>query len=282
MSIICGIDVGSAAVKLVIMNIENNEKDHIIYKKLRKIRSEDPKKIVKEVFSESLEESGINRDDIDYISATGEGYFVDFKTGHFFGMTTHARGAKFLCNEVRTIIDAGALHQRVILVDERSKVLTYKMTGQCASCSGSFIENISRYLGISIEETGQLALKSKNPKPVSGICAVLAETDVINMVSQGIEIADILKGVFNLMAERLARMVRNLKANSPIVVTGSLGANEGFLESLRDYINKDNDDLKIELVKDPIYAGAIGASLLGEMRLSKMRKKERVSFLRAI
>ncbi|MFZ2198978.1 MAG: BadF/BadG/BcrA/BcrD ATPase family protein [Thermodesulfovibrionales bacterium] len=278
MSVVCGIDVGSAAVKIVLMNSDNNGEDRILYKRVRKIRSEDPKKIVNEVFSTSLEESGISRDGIDYISSTGEGYFVDFKTGHFFGMTAHARGAKYLCDGVRTVIDAGALHHRVILVDGRSKVLSYKMTGQCASCSGSFIENISRYLGITMEETGQLALKSKNPKPVSGICAVLAETDVINMVSQGIEIADILKGVFNLMAERLARMVTNLKANTPIVLTGGLGANEGFQESLKEYINKDSNDLKIESVKDSIYAGAIGASLLGAMRVSKIQKKESVSF----
>ncbi len=278
MSVICGIDVGSATVKIVLMKSGDNEEGHIIYKNVRKIRSEDPKKVVKDVFGTSLEESGINREGIDYISSTGEGYFVDFKTGHFFGMTAHARGAKFLCDKVRTVIDAGALHHRVILVDDRSKVLAYKMTGQCASCSGSFIDNISRYLGITIEETGQLALKSTNPKPVSGICAVLAETDVINMVSQGIEIADILKGVFNLMAERLARMVINLKANSPIVLTGGLGANEGFRESLRDYINKDSNDLKIESIKDAIYAGAIGASLLGAMRLAKIRKKDLVSF----
>ena len=278
MPVTCGIDVGSATVKMVLMKNGNNGEDHVIYKNVRRIRSEDPKKIVKELFSTSLEESGIKRDGIDYISSTGEGYFVDFKTGHFFGMTAHARGAKYLCDNVRTVIDAGALHHRVILVDERSKVLSYKMTGQCASCSGSFIENISRYLGITIEETGQLALKSLNPKPVSGICAVLAETDVINMVSQGIEIPDILKGVFNLMAERLARMVSNLKANSPIVLTGGLGMNEGFQESMRDYINKDNNNLKIESVKDAIYAGAIGASLLGAMRLSKIQKNEYVSF----
>jgi len=278
MSVICGIDVGSAAVKIVLMNVDSSGEERILYKSVRKIRSEDPKKIVGEIFSISLEESGIRKDEIDYISSTGEGYFVDFKTGHFFGMTAHARGAKYLCNDVRTVIDAGALHHRVILVDERSKVLSYKMTGQCASCSGSFIENISRYLGITIEETGQLSLRSKNPKPVSGICAVLAETDVINMVSQGIEIADILKGVFNLMAERLARMVTNLKANSPIVLTGGLGANEGFQDSLKEYINKDIKDLKIEPVKDAIYAGAIGASLLGAMRLTKIQKKEYAAF----
>lgn len=278
MSIVCGIDVGSAAVKIVLMNANTTGEERIIYKNVRKIRSEDPKKIVKEVFSTSLEEAGIDKDKIEYISSTGEGYFVDFKTGHFFGMTAHARGAKYLCDNVRTVIDAGALHHRVILVDERSKVLSYKMTGQCASCSGSFIENISRYLGITIEETGKLALRSKNPKPVSGICAVLAETDVINMVSQGIEIADILKGVFNLMAERLARMVTNLKANSPIVLTGGLGGNEGFQESLRDYINKDSIDLKVEPVRDTIYAGAIGASLLGAMRLLKIQKKEYAAF----
>ena len=96
-------------------------------------------------------------DDIDYIATTGEGENVKFATGHFYSMTTHARGGVFLHPGVSAVVDIGALNGRAIYVDERGKVLSYKMTSQCASGSGQFLENIARYLGVAIEEIGPLS-----------------------------------------------------------------------------------------------------------------------------
>ena len=42
-------------------------------------------------------------------------------------------------------------------------------------------ENIARYLGIAQDEIGTLSRNADNPEIVSSICAVLAETDVINV-----------------------------------------------------------------------------------------------------
>jgi len=271
MSITCGIDVGSSVVKIVIMeNDLISGSGKMIFKDCRKIRSNDPKEIVNEIFYKAISESGLNKEQIEYIASTGEGYFVDFKTGHFYGMTTHARGAKYLCKNTKTVVDLGALHHRVMLIDERSKVLEYRMTGQCASCSGQFIENVSRYLGVGFEETGTLALNSKNPKPISGVCAVLAETDVVNMVSKEIALSDILMGVFNLMAERVVRMIGGLKAQSPITFTGGLANNEGMIIAMKNYLEKNNLVAEINYYEDSIYAGSIGAALLGALRLSKI------------
>ncbi len=269
MALTCGIDVGSAAVKIVLMESDKTDRT-MIYKDYRKIRSNDPKEIVRDIFDKAISEAGIKEDEIRYIASTGEGYFVNFKTGHFYGMTTHARGAKCLHNETRTVIDVGALHHRVISIDDASKVLDYKMTGQCASCSGNFIENISRYLGISVEDTGDMAVKSNNPKSIAGVCAVLAETDVINMVSQNVELPDILMGVFNLMADRLVKMLVSIKAKSPVMLTGGLATNVGLIKSIEKYVRETDLNLTLNFCDDSIYAGAVGAALLGELRLSKM------------
>jgi len=110
-------------------------------------------------------------------------------------MTTHARGAIYLEANARSVLDIGALHGRAIKIDERGKVLNYKMTSQCASGSGQFLENIARYLGVAQDEIGELSQQGDDPEVVSSICAVLAETDVINMVSRGISSSNILKGI---------------------------------------------------------------------------------------
>ena len=123
-------------------------------------------------------------------------------------MTTHARGGVFLHPGIKAVVDIGALNGRAIYVDERGKVLSYKMTSQCASGSGQFLENIARYLGVAVEEIGSLSKTSKNPEKCSSICAVLAETDVINMVSRGIATPDILKGIHLSMASRIVKLLK--------------------------------------------------------------------------
>ena len=122
-------------------------------------------------------------------------------------MTAHARGGLFLEPAARAIIDIGALHTRAVRMDERAKVLSYRMTSQCASGSGQFLENIARYLGVALEEIGTLSQQGSEPEACSSICAVLAETDVINMVSRGISIPNILRGIHQSIPGRCVRLL---------------------------------------------------------------------------
>ena len=148
-------------------------------------------------------------------------------------MTTHARGGKFIFPEAKTVVDMGGLYVRAIKVNERGRVMNYKMTGQCASGSGQFIENISRYLGLAVEEVGEISLASDDPQTPSGICAVLAETDVINLVSQGISTPNIVKGIHLSIANRVVKLLGSLKAESPIVLVGGMGMNQGMVQAIR-------------------------------------------------
>ena len=132
------------------------------------------------------------------------------------------------------MLDCGALHGRAIVTDDRGKVLSYKMTSQCASGSGQFLENIARYLGIAQDEIGNLSLQADDPEVVSSICAVLAETDVINMVSRGISSPNILKGIHLSMASRLARLLKSIGVTDNVVtVTGGLATDRGLVCSAR-------------------------------------------------
>ncbi len=119
--------------------------------------------LAKAGYEEVLEEAGLKPADVDYVATTGEGENVKFATGHFYSMTTHARGAIYLNPEARGVVDIGALNGRAIYVDERGKVLAYKMTSQCASGSGQFLENIARYLGVAVEEIGPLPKSAETP-----------------------------------------------------------------------------------------------------------------------
>ncbi len=66
---------------------------------------------------------------------------------------------------------------------------------------------------------------------VSSICAVLAETDVINMVSRGISTPDILKGIHLSMAGRYTKLLRAIDVHGQVAITGGLSADTGLAQA---------------------------------------------------
>ena len=270
MTLTAGIDVGSSAVKAVIM--EDEPEHRILGKGRARIRGREFDEVVADAYDQALEAAGVSRGDIDYVATTGEAENVKFRTGHFYSMTTHARGGLFLDPEARSVQDIGALHGRVMRMDERGKVLDYRMTSQCASGSGQFLENIGRYLGVALSELGSLSQRADNPEVVSSICAVLAETDVINMVSRGITTPNILKGIHLSMAGRLIKLIKSSKCTGVILLTGGLSADTGLFAALAEVAEE--RELEIELRNHPlsVYAGAIGAAIWGAFRKHKLER----------
>ncbi len=280
MTITAGIDVGSGAVKAVVFDVDGAE-SRWLAKVVHRIRQKNPIKLAGEVYDEALATAGLARRDVAYVATTGEGETVPFHTGHFYSMTSHARGAIYLVPGVNGVLDIGALHGRAIRIDPRGRVLGYKMTSQCASGSGQFLENIARYLGIAQDEIGLLSRRADDPEKVSSICAVLAETDVINMVSRGITAPNILKGIHLSMAGRLAKLLKTIGVGEgTVMLTGGLATDEGLFGALEEEIAGQKIELAVRNHPDSIYAGAVGAALWAAFRherLSSAREIEMAS-----
>ena len=273
-----GIDVGSSGVKVVVMEDTGDAGARLLASRTERIRRRDPMQLAREGYQGVLDDAGLRADDIAYVATTGEGENVPFATGHFYSMTTHARGGVFLHPGIDAVVDVGALNGRAIYVDARGKVLAYKMTSQCASGSGQFLENIARYLGVAVEEIGPLSQSSKNPEKCSSICAVLAETDVFNMVSRGITTANILRGIHESMAERFARLLRSLDVQGTVFVSGGLSQDVGLIAALRDALGNHAGATKrrFELATHELgmLAGAIGAAIWGGYRHRKLETRQ--------
>jgi benzoyl-CoA reductase subunit D len=279
-----GIDVGSAAIKVAIMRSRASQDAELLATATQKIRRRMIDEVVSVAFDEACARAKVSRRDFDYVATTGDADAIEFATGHFYGMTTHARGALFLHPEARAALDIGALHARALKFDERGKVLGHRMTSQCASGSGQFLENIARYLGVPLEDVGQLSQSAERPEEVSSICAVLAETDVINMVSRGLSASDILKGIHMSLSGRLIRLLRAAAADGVVALTGGLAHDVGLVKTI-------NDDLVTEKAKakgrhvhlecrthpEAGAAGAIGAALLGAYRHDQLARSGRLS-----
>ncbi len=270
-----GIDIGSGAVKSTLFRLEGDKPPQWLAKRCERIRRRDPMTLAREGYDAVIAEAGLAANDVDYTATTGEGENVKFATGHFYSMTTHARGGVFLQPGISAVVDVGALNGRAIYVDERGKVLSYKMTSQCASGSGQFLENIARYLGVAVEEIGELSKSSTNPEKVSSICAVLAETDVINMVSRGIATPDILKGIHLSMASRIVKLLKvtGIKTGTALV-TGGLALDAGLMAAISEEMVNEKVTVTANSHPDSIYAGAIGAALWGGYRHRKLQELE--------
>jgi len=271
-NITAGVDIGSGCVKTVLFKVDGANAEWL-GKDTARIRNRDPFQLAEESFELLLKQAGLKRQDVAYVASTGDAENLNFATGHFYSMTTHGRGAVYLNPEARSVLDIGALNGRAIKVDASGKVLSYKMTSQCASGSGQFLENIARYLGIAQDEIGSLSKQADDPEKVSSICAVLAETDVINMVSRGISASNILKGIHVSMAVRLAKLLKSIGSTDGLVqMTGGLALDVGLVAALNEAMVQEKVNLHAESHPDSIYAGAIGAALWGAFRHEKLAR----------
>jgi len=281
MLVTSGIDVGSSAIKVaVVASPEGSGRQRagaeLMAVHVERIRRRDQRQVVRIAFEEALARAKVAEGDLAYVATTGEGELVEFRTGHFYGMTAHARGAIFLQPETRAVLDVGALHARAVALDGDAKVLGYRMTSQCASGTGQFLENIARYLGVTLEEVGALSLEGDRPEKVSGICAVLAETDVINMVSRGVALPNILRGIHESMASRFGKLVRKLDVRRGVaLMTGGLASDIGLLARTRDALAEVGlEDLRVETHPLSMHAGSIGSALWGAYRYERLQREQ--------
>src|SRR5215472_6897618 len=150
MTIAVGIDIGTSTIKAALFKVENGSETWLSRYMMR-IRQRDPLELARVVYDAVLEDAKLRPEDVNYVATTGEGESVPFHTGHFYSMTTHARGAIYLDPESRAALDVGALHGRAISIDEGGKVRGYNTTSQSAPGLGQFTENNARYLGIAQE-----------------------------------------------------------------------------------------------------------------------------------
>ncbi len=277
-----GIDAGSSAIKVAVTRSTAGEGAEILSTAIQRIRRRNVADVVRATFDEACAAAKVDAKDLCYVASTGDVDAVSFATGHFYGMTTHARGALHFIPQARAVLDLGALHARAIRMDERGKVLGHRMTSQCASGTGQFLENIARYLGVPLDDVGRLSQESTQPDEVSSVCAVLAETDVINMVSRGLTTGDILRGIHLSIAGRLVRLLRAAAADGVVAVTGGLAADTGLLACLNELLAQETGKAKKPLPKLTLGAhalspvsGALGAAILGAFRHDQLTQRGR-------
>ena len=129
-------------------------------------------------------QAGVAREAIAYVIATGFGrHQVEGCDATVTDLTAAARGATSLFPATRTVLDIGGQTLKAMRLDEAGKVRSFRLNDKCAAGTGAFLEKTARYLGYTTAEIGPLVATSKDPVPISGVCAVFAESEVINHLS---------------------------------------------------------------------------------------------------
>jgi len=201
-----------------------------------------------------------------YVASTGFGrYQVPFRDVQITEITCHARGAVALASGTRSVLDIGAMNARAIRVDERGRVRAFRMNDKCASGAGRFLERVAKGLEMELADIGPLSLRATSPQSISSICAVLAESEVINLVTQGHGVEDILAGTHESIAGRIAALLRQVGVERDVALTGGVTKNVGMVRALEQRLG-----LPVVVHPDAEYAGALGAALLALRRVTML------------
>ena len=255
-----GIDAGSRAIKIVLIDSENMQ---VIAKGLtdQGVRQD---KLTSELFENVLADNSINREDVSAIVATGYGRAaVSIADTTITEITCHAAGVSRLMPHAKTIIDIGGQDSKLMRLDGDGKVRDFAMNDRCAAGTGRFLEVVAQRLGVELDSLGKLAAESQSPAAISSMCVVFAETEITGLLAVGKAREDIVAGVQAAIANRIVSMAgRNI--DLPVIFTGGVAMVSGMDAALETALGK-----SVTVSPDPQMTGALGAAILASKRFGK-------------
>jgi len=257
-----GIDVGSTYTKAVII-----DPDYQIVARGMTPTGFRLEEAARRAMIAALDETSLTEDDVNYIVATGFGrHQVGFRDVNVTDLTASARGATYLFPGTRTILDVGGQTMKAMRLDDSVKVKSFRLNDKCAAGTGAFLEKTARYMGYQTVEIGPLAATSKSAVPISGVCAVFAESEVINQLSLGSSPADIMHGAINSLVDRSVQLMKRVRMEPEFTLIGGILRFETMGQVVRNQLKAEVNIPPGDLVQ---YTTALGAAILGHRRLER-------------
>jgi (R)-2-hydroxyacyl-CoA dehydratese activating ATPase len=255
MMLFAGIDIGSLTAEAVI--IEDGE---IRAAEILSVLP-NPLDSARAVLQKALEKSGVDPKKIKYTVSTGYGREKLQSNGlaqeNLSEISCHGLGAFTLNPEVRTIVDIGGQDAKVIKMSASGKMENFVMNDKCAAGTGHFLEVMSRALGVSLDELGLISERAKKPVQMSNRCTIYIETEVIHYLQRGVAREDVAAGINIAMAERALALVRRVKPEREVMITGGVAKNVAVRSELQKMLG-----LKFVTPRiDPQLIGAYGAAV---------------------
>ena len=249
-----GVDIGSTTSKVVVLV------DGVPVSEVIGNSSTNPARTAEQIFEQALAKANLARADIAYVVGTGYGRTrVAFADRDVSEITCHGRGASFLCPAARTVIDIGGQDTKVICIDERGNLLDFSMNDKCAAGTGRFLEAMARSLEIPVEQMADHYFQDGRPCTITSMCSVFAESEVINLINDGVSLPRIVKGLLQSLANRVSSQARRAGIFEQVVMTGGVAKNKGVRHALSAKLGV---EVKAFDRGDPQIVGALGAAIL--------------------
>lgn len=262
-----GIDVGSTYTKAVILN--NHE---VILSQALSSTGFKLAEVARQVYKRALSDAGLAETDVSYIVATGFGrHMASFSDAQVTDLTASARGAAFFFPRTRTILDVGGQTMKATRIDDLAKVKSFRLNDKCAAGTGAFLEKTARYMGYNTTEIGPLVATSKQPVSISGVCAVFAESEVINQLSLGSAPADIMHGAIASLVDRSVQLMKRVQMEPEFTLIGGILRFETMARVVREHLKAEVNVPPENLVQ---FVGALGAAILAQRRLQKLQSSD--------
>ena len=254
-----GIDVGSTTSKCVLLKDGTEIVSHILL--VAGTGTDGPQKL----FEMLKEETGLDREQIDYVCATGYGRkTLPQADGEMSELSCHAKGVAGKYPDVRTIIDIGGQDAKVMKVNAKGQMMNFVMNDKCAAGTGRFLDVMANILQLDISDLEKAALAAEEPVQISSTCTVFAESEVISQLANGSDKNAVIAGICNSVASRVAALAKRLGVEDKVFMSGGVAKNGGVRKALER-------ELKTEILYDDFsqMMGAYGAALFAFEKLKK-------------
>lgn len=259
-----GIDIGSTYTKAVILSAESEIVGRAMEPTGFKLAE-----VAERAYQNAVEQAGLTSDDVRYVIATGFGrHQAQFTDVQVTDLTAAARGATFFFPGTRTILDVGGQTMKASRLGDGAKVKSFRLNDKCAAGTGAFLEKTARYMGYTTEEIGPLVATSKEAIPISGVCAVFAESEVINHLSQGVAPADIMHGAIVSLVGRSVQLMKRVRMEPEFTLIGGILRFRRMADVVREQLSAEVNVPDGDLVQ---FTSALGAAILGQRRLLKLQ-----------
>ena len=212
-----------------------------------------------------LEKAKLTKEDISWIVSTGYGRVsISYADENVTEISCHGKGAHYFNPKIRTILDIGGQDSKAIRLNEKGEVQDFVMNDKCAAGTGRFLEMIARTLEISIDELGAIALTSTEKIEITSMCSVFAESEVISLIANNKEKADIADGVCHAIANKSFSLLRRAGMEPDFMMTGGVAKNPGVVRAVEEKIGA-----PLYICPEPEIVGAAGAALYALERMEE-------------
>jgi len=228
-----GLDVGSTTAKIALLDNGKVRSSKVI-----------PSHRWKELINTGMDEKSI----------ISTGYFRKKvpHTAAITEITAASFGVRYHFPEAQVIVDIGGQDTKVI--DLRNN--RFLINDKCSAGTGAFLELAAHYFSIPVESLGRLHTQALRSAQINNTCGVFAISEMISQLVAGYTMEEVIYGIHEAFARRIAQMVPDAEQ---IVLIGGTVLNTGIVDAMGTILNTD-----IVVAPSPQMINALGAALYGK------------------